>query len=152
MRFVFDTSVLIDYLHDDDVAADALTVAFEQGAVLISSLISLMELFLPPTKSKAETEEEITRILSLGGSHGMQFIPCSPRAQEWALEILRHHRSPLGKNALTDSLIMATGITRKACLVTTDNRWFDVARDGQRRALPLPGLKVISPTELVQRF
>ena len=180
MRFVFDTSVLIAYLRDDrpgdqEVAADALAIASRRGKVLVS-MISLMELYLPQrkgldeeacinnadeailkehksrTKSKRELEYELRRIQALCKSYSVSFISCSNRAQERALEILKHYRSPLGGNALTDSLIIGSGLAWQAYLVTTDKKWSDIAKENQDRSLPLPSIRIISPTELVQRF
>ncbi len=143
MRFVFDTSVLIDYLRDpNDIAADALFVASDRGQVFVS-LVSLMELYLPRNKSNKEIAEEVTRIRELCTRLGIRIIPSSQRSQEVALDILRETCSILGRNALPDSLILGIGITRRAYLVTRDQNWFRIDRRG---------LEVISPKRLVERF
>jgi len=57
VRFVFDTSVLIDYLRDStDIAADALVLATERGEAFVS-LISPMELYLPQDKKRQKQEQ-----------------------------------------------------------------------------------------------
>lgn len=144
MRYVFDTSVIVDYLRDEDVAADSLFFAAEQGQVYIS-LISLMELY-PPTerRSNQQIASERRTIEQLCNRLGINIVPCSARAQQLALSLLEKYRVPLGRNALTDSLIIATGITRRASLVTKENKhhWFSV---GQSLSI-----KVFSPIELLQ--
>lgn len=140
MRFVFDTSVLIDYLRDpNDIAADALVIAAEQGQAFVS-LISLMELHLPQSRSNQEIQEEITAIQELCDRLHIRLIPSSKASQRRALEILRTHRSRLGRNALPDSLILGTGRARQAYLVTRDRDWFQISD------------RVISPEDLIRRF
>lgn len=140
MRFVFDTSVLIDYLRDpNDTAADALFIAAERGQAFVS-LISLMELYQPRNRSNAEIEEEIKAIRELCGRLRIRIIPSSGASQHRALDVLKAHRSPLGKNALPDSLILGIGIARRAYLVTRDTHWFAITD------------RAISPEELLRRF
>ncbi len=143
MRFVFDTSVLIDYLRNpNDIAADALFIAAERGEAFVS-LISLMELYLPQNKSNVEIENEVTAIQKLCTRLGIKFIPSSPSSQQRALAILERYRSPLGRSALPDSLILGVGMARRAYLVTKDKHWFEISDKS---------VKLVSPEELVQRF
>ncbi len=151
MRFVFDTSVLIDYLRDDEMAANALFAATEKGNVFIN-LVSFMELWLPRNRSNAEIREEIVILQELCQRLDIKIVPCTSRSQERALALLEHSRSPLGRNALPDSLIIATGVTRRAYLVTRDNHWTDVARIAAKQGNPLPTIRVISPEELVEEL
>lgn len=139
MRFVFDTSVLIDYLRDpDDTAADALFIAAEQGEAFVS-LVSLMELWLLH-RNNCEIENQVKALQTLCERLSIRTISCSVPAQRTALEVLRAYRSSLGKNALPDSLILATGFARKAWIVTRDKNWSQVSK------------KVISPEDVVRRF
>ena len=141
MRFVFDTSVLIDYLRDStDIAADALVLATERGEAFVS-LISLMELYLPRNKSNQEIDREMKAIQELCQRLGIQIIPASRTSQERALEVLKEHRSLLGRNALPDSIILSIGAARRAYLVTRDNKWFGI----------MPG-RVLSPEDLLKTF
>ena len=224
-RFVFDTSVLIDYLRGDGMADNALLVAADRGCVFVS-LVSLMELWLPlgyPFRIQSrevvkeiiqgldkgeiiyeleerfsendydlpggcsvevrdpgqrwriievnqpqfdirlyngslyvsplhKSSEDVRREVGVLKDLGVHFIPCSSAAQEWALRLLEHHRPLLGRNALTDSLILGTGIARRAWVVTNDMKWFRVDEENQRRGWPFPRLRVISPERLVQEF
>jgi predicted nucleic acid-binding protein len=152
MRFVLDTSILIDYLHSDKgEAADALVVASRHGSILVS-LISLMELYCNQTKSNDEISQEVESIQALKDAYGVRVVPCTETVQKQALEILRVFRSPLGRNALPDALIIGTGIAYRGWLVTFDKRWTNIAQQNQRRQLLDIRIRVLSPVELVQRF
>lgn len=231
MRFVFDTSVLIDYLRDDEMATNALFRAVEIGSVFIS-LLTLMELWLPDRTSfsirdarkvhkivlalnahsiaedlreefydhdysfldqpsvevrtpdkrwqvewdqeqfdvrldpngiltvfphQRNKQEILREIRRLREFPGIQVIPCSTRSQEWALQILEYHLPVLGQkreqNSLIDSMLIATGITRRAYLVTNEIRkWGEIARRNRENNLPFPTLEIISPDRLVQEF
>jgi len=140
VRFVFDTSVLIDYLRDSDIAADALVLATERGEAFVS-LISLMELYLPSNKSNQEIAREMEAIWELCQRLGIQIIAASGTSQRRALEVLRDHRSLLGRNALPDSIILSIGAARRAYLVTRDNKWFEIMTE-----------RVLSPEDLLKRF
>lgn len=167
MRFVFDTSVLVDYLRDDELAVNSLIVASQKGQILVSS-VSILELHLPGEKSREEARcatcgdmiqftryrltnksnrqirQQIDRIEKLCEEFKIKVIFCSPAAQKLARLILGRHRSSLGRNAPTDSLIISTGYCRKAVLVTGDKRWVDVGKD--------IGMNVLSPIDLLKEF
>lgn len=140
MRFVFDTSVLIDYLRiPNDIAADALLIAAERGQVFIS-VVSLMELYMSQRKSNWEIEAEIRAIQELCNRLRIRIIPVSKVSQYRALQILKTHRSCLGKNALPDSLILGAGGASRAYLVTRDAHWLKISN------------KALSPEDLIRRF
>ena len=147
MRFVFDTNVLIDYLgygDNSEIAADALAAAVGRGQVFIS-IASIMELWLPLREGDAtgpgekgskrmigknQIRKEVRDILRLCERLGIKIIYCTPRAQEKALDILKvpRYRSYLGQstNAIIDSLIIASGILRRAYLVSKDLKWKEI--------------------------
>jgi predicted nucleic acid-binding protein len=150
MRFVFDTSVLIEYLRGNDLAADALFLAPQIGQTFVTS-ISLMELHLPEDKnqqikSNQQIKQEIKALTKLFQQLNINIIPCSDCSQKLALRILENHRSSLGRNALTDSLIIGIGIARRAYLITRDAKWFTIAEQSSIR------IKVLSPEKLVEEF
>ncbi len=141
MRFVFDTSVLIDYLRDpNDTATDALLLATERGEVFVS-LISIMELCLSQNRRQDEIEREVRAIKELCSRLNIKIVACSQRSQEVALDVLRASRPILGRNALPDSMILGTGSTRRAYLVTRDRNWSRIVCN-----------KVITPETLIERF
>lgn len=127
MRFVLDTNMLIGYLREHPLAADAIFAAADKGAVFIS-IVSVMELSIfneegkANQKSNQQIQEELNKIDQLCTRLRIKKVALSNRAQEHALAILNEprFRSLLGKNALTDSLIIGTGIVKRAHLVTRD--------------------------------
>jgi predicted nucleic acid-binding protein len=151
MKFVLDTSVLIDYLHEEEIAASALIVASSRGSILVSQ-ISLMELHGSQTRRNADIKRDVRSIQKLVQVYGLHLVPCSRAAQKWAFEIMKAFRSPLGRNALPDALIIGTGIAYRGWLVTSDRHWAQIARENEQRQLLNIRLKVLSPVELVQRF
>ncbi len=104
--------------------------------------------FKSPDISRKQVEQEISILKAVCDSFDAQIIPASARAQQYAEVIIRFYRERLGKSAIPDSLIIATGMVRRAWLVTDDKKWVQVAEDIQTRALPLPRMKVIEPTRL----
>lgn len=162
MRFVFDTSVLIDYLrdeHGDGIAADAFLTASEYGDSILT-IISVMELFnpiqeeaesqtKPKTRKNIDIEKDLKRVIDITEKYKIRLIACPCEAQLIAVyDILKHHRSDLGTNALTDSLIIATGLFLGASLVTRDLAWKKVSKERKKKGLS--ELKVIDPVDLVQ--
>lgn len=138
MRFVFDTSVLVDYLRDpNSIAADALLIAADRGRAFIS-VISLMELYLPQHRSNLQVQKEVKAIRELCERLNIRVVQVSKAAQDRAIEILSKHRSRLGRNAVLDSLIIGTAEVRRAYAVTCESHWFGVSK------------WAVSPEKLVQ--
>lgn len=150
MRFVLDTNMLVGYLRERPLAADAIFAVADKGAVFIS-VVSVMELSIfneegkANQKSNQQVQEELNKIDQLCKRLGIKKVALSGRAQEYALAILSapRSRSLLGKNALTDSLIIGTGIVKRAHLVTRDRNWFDLAQQMPNR------VRAMSPEQLV---
>jgi len=106
-----------------------------------------------PEKRREELEEEIKKIYDLREEYNAKIIDVSRKAQEYAEVVLQHHYQTLGKNAVTDALIIGSGLARRAWLVTLEiRRWKTIARDFGRHRANLPRMKVISPEQLVQEF
>lgn len=162
MRFVFDSSVLIDYLHDQQLAADAFARASQMGEVWIT-ISSLLELYLPTeerkidkkgrrrktfrTRSKAEIEDDLNKLEGLRQAYDAKVLPIPEDAQWLALnEIAPLHYSTLGKSLLADSLILGCGLREDTWLVTRDRKWFRLARR-RRKSL---SLRIVDPVRLVQ--
>jgi len=97
---------------------------------------------------KNRVRREILMLENLCDRLGVQVIPVSTRAQHYAKIIVQYHRDTLGKSVIPDSLVIATGLVRRAWLVTTDKDWRKVAQDIQNRNLSLPKMKVIDPIRL----
>ncbi|MCS7158734.1 MAG: PIN domain-containing protein [Blastocatellia bacterium] len=147
--FIFDTSVLIDYLRDQGLAADAFAQASKMGEVWLT-IISLLELYLPSIRKEKKKEmigRDIQKVEKLEKAYGARVMPIPEDAQRHAVNVIaRHHYDTLGKGLLGDSLILACGFLENAWLVTRDEKWFQLVHE-QRNPLRL---RVIGPTRLVQ--
>lgn len=140
MRFVFDTNVLIGYLRNphDPIPEDALLRAADRGEAFVT-LISLLELYLARDKRKDEVHRQVIAVQKLCKKLGVKIISCTSTSQRRALGILKDHQASL-EIGLADSLILATGTTMQAHLVTTEKKWFRVTS------------YAIDPASLLQRF
>lgn len=107
-------------------------------------------ILMSPDIRRSQVEQEISILKHICKMLNAQIIPVSKRAQDYAELIVQHYRDTLGRNSITDSLIIATGLTRRAWLVTDDNNWQRVKQDMQNRSLPLPEMKVIDPTRMAR--
>ncbi len=143
IRFVFDTSVLIGYIRDENsVEANAILKASEVGNCYVP-IICFMEL-CKPNKSRQEVKQEIKKIIKLIQKLNMRVVCVSCNAQKEAVRVIEQYYQPLGNNSIPDSLILSSGIKLKAWIVTGESRrkskWFEIYR------------RTITPEELLQRF
>ncbi len=119
-------------------------------------LISIVEftgdslILTSPDIRRSQVEQEIFTLEHICKTFNAQIIPVSKRAQDYARLIVQHYRDVLGRNTITDSLIIATGLAQRAWLVTDDTNWQSVAQDIQRRRLPLPKMKVVDPAQIAR--
>jgi len=163
-RFLFDTSVLIDYIHEQGVGPDVLALAAEHGQGYVSE-ISIMELWLPrhstakrrrgmPVRhpSDEEIRQEIERVLEACGRFGFTLLRCCSATVQYALTVLQYCHSPLGKNAIADSLLIASGIRVGAILITHDRTWAGAIQELQRRKILDPEMLVLDPVQFVQTY
>lgn len=139
-RFVFDTSVLITYLRDENsIAADAFAKASDIGTILIS-VISIMELYRP-NRDRRQVEEEVKKIYDLAKRWHIKVIYATPNAQKRAKDIVKRYYSNLGRSATPDALILSVGTILRAYVVTENYRSWSIVYN-----------RVLSPDELVRRF
>ena len=104
-----------------------------------------------PDIRKSQVKQEISTLKNICDRLGAQIVPISARAQSYAEIIVQYYRDTLGKSVILDSLIIATGLVRRAWLVTTEiKKWGRVAQEIQSRGLPLPKMKVIDPIQLAR--
>ncbi len=103
-----------------------------------------------PDIRKSHVEQEILELKNICDRLGAQIIPVSARAQYYSEVIVQYYRDILGKSTIPDSLVIATGLVRRAWLVTDDGKWWNIAQDIQSRGLPLPKMKVIDPARLAR--
>ena len=107
-------------------------------------------ILMSPDIRCSQVEQEMSALKHVCKTFNAQIIPVSKRAQYYAELIVQHYRDTLGRNTITDSLIIATGLAQRAWLVTDDNNWPIVAQDIQNKSLSLPKMKVIDPARVAR--
>ena len=139
MYFLLDTSVLIDYIRDENsIVAHAVLRAIDIGRCYIS-IVSIMELY-KPNKDRSKVEEEVRKIYQVCERLNIRIVYITPNAQKEAAKIVRKYYSNLGNGCIPDALIISCGIMRRAYVVTKDNAWSQVYH------------RVLTPEEVVRRF
>ena len=119
-------------------------------------LISIIEytdnslILMSPDIRRSQVKQEICMLNRICDTFDAQIVPVSKLAQYYAEIVVQHYRDTLGRNTVTDSLIIATGLARRAWLVTDDNNWQRVAQDLQNKPLSLPKMKVIDPARVAR--
>jgi len=128
-RYVIDTCVLINYLRDSDDSADAnaILAISSGGGKMFYSIFSEVELWKHGGK-REEIKKEIKSIRKLAESLQIEVLPCSPKAQVKALELIELYGSNIGKDPTIDCLIASTAILRKATFLTADTTWSDIGK------------------------
>jgi len=140
MNFLFDTSVLIEYLRDENgITADALFKASTVGKCYIS-LVSVMELY-KPNRPRKEVDDEVQRICEISERLNMRIVYITRNAQREAIAVVKNYYSNLGNSCVPDALIISTGIKRKAYVVTRNDRSWSRTYS-----------RVLTPEEVVKRF
>jgi predicted nucleic acid-binding protein len=140
VRFLFDTSILIDYLENEkSISADAIFKASEIGKCYIS-IISIMELY-QSNKRRRKVEEEVRRIHDICRLLNIKIVYITLKAQQIAIDIIKNYYSNLGTSCIPDALIIGTGIVRKAYIVT-----------GNYGAWSTAYSQVLTPEEVIKRF
>ncbi len=138
MYFLFDTSVLIDYIRSENsTSAHAILKAREIGECYIS-IVSIMELYNPnrPKKDVEEAQKiyEMYRVLNIN------IVYITQKAQRRAVNIVKNHYSNLGQNRVPDALIISMGIEKNAYIVTKDYIWSRIYS------------QVLSPEDVIRQF
>lgn len=102
-----------------------------------------------PTRRDKEIQADLDKVKQLQRAYRLRVIPIPEEAQWFALNVIaRYYRSILGRNLLSDSLILGCGMKKSVCLVTRDQNWLQLLNDTRRP----PGLQVITSTQLVQNI
>lgn len=150
-RFLFDTSVLVDYIHEKDVAPDVLVLAARHGQGYIST-VSFMELWLPRHKTDDEIRQEVGPVYRACDTFGFKVLTCFQVTIRHALRLIEYCHTLLGRSAVTDSLLIASGISLRAILITKDKRWKEVVEQLQKKGNLKPKVMVMDPVEFVQTY
>ena len=123
MRYVLDSTLLIDHANGDAPAAELLKRLFSEGHELFTCDVITCE-----TLSRGESRN-LRRIRAL--LDALEYVATSPLAERWAGESRRKRHLSGGRRALADALIagVAQGLT---ATVVTRNR-----QDFERQGIPI---------------
>jgi predicted nucleic acid-binding protein len=117
VRYLLDTTVLVDHANGHPAATQLLWRLFEQGADLYTCDVVACEAM------SGGTDEHLSAISRLIGP--LEYVSTSPEAARWAGESrLRRHRDG-GKLGLGDALIAGTAIAIGATVVTRNRPDFE---------------------------
>jgi len=126
----------------DESRRTFLQIQHQDGTLTISS----------PDRRREEIQSDIEQIYGLVEEYNVQILGISKTSQAFAEVILKYHYRTLGKNAITDALIIGAGMARRAWLITHEiQRWCIIAADLQRRSISIPPIKVATPEMILQR-
>lgn len=125
----------------DELRRTFFQIQYQNGTLTISF----------PDQRRDEIQNEVQRVYALAQEYGIQILDLSKRAQTYAETVLEYHYRTLGKNAITDALIIGSGVAQRAWLVTNEiRRWCVISRDLQQRLVNMPFIKVTTPQILLQ--
>ena len=117
MRYLLDTTVIIDHANSDPGAAEMLERLFvETGDLYTCDVVTCEALSLgdPPHRRR------IRRLLN-----ALEFVSTSPDAARWAAESRHRRHAEGGKLGLGDALIAAVAVSLGATVVTRNTRDFE---------------------------
>lgn len=117
MRFLLDSSLLIDHANGDAAATATLERLFEEGHQLLTCDVVTCE-----TLSRG-SEEELRALRNL--LDALEYVATSPDAARWAGESRRQQHLAGGRRALADALIAGVAQSVNAAVVTRNRPDFE---------------------------
>lgn len=117
MRYLLDSSLLIDHANGDGPATTLLGRLFEEGHELYTCDVVTCE-----TLSRG-TDEERRHLRTL--LDALDYVATSPDAARWAGESRRQRRLAGGRRALADALIAGVAQALRATVVTRNRPDFE---------------------------
>ncbi len=125
MRYLLDSTLLIDHANADPAAGRLLERLFDEGHELYTCAVVTCE-----TLSRGE-ESELRPVRAL--LEALEYVATSPSAAAWAGESRRHRHAEGGKRGLGDALIAGLAREIGATVVTRDRP------DFERQGVPVLG-------------
>jgi predicted nucleic acid-binding protein len=120
LRYLLDSTLLIDHANGDEPASALLRRLFAEGHDLYTCDVVSCE-----TLSRGEADE-LRRMQTL--LHALEYVATSPQAAQWAGESRRARHATGGRRSLGDALIAGVAQSLDAIVVTRNAA--DFARQG----------------------
>ena len=117
MRYLLDSTLLIDHANGDAGAAELLRRLVEEGHDLYTCDVVTCE-----TLSRGE-ESELRHLRAL--LDALDYVSTSPTAARWAADSRRQRHLAGGKRSLGDALIAAVAVALDAAIVTRNRPDFE---------------------------
>ena len=125
MKYLLDTTVLLDFAHDREGAVELVDRLFADGETLYTCDVVTCE-----TLSGGD---DLERSVIGGVLDALEYVALAPGGARWAAEARRTGRSAPGARSLADALIAATAWSLAATVVTRN------ARDFERQGIRVMG-------------
>ena len=117
VKYLLDTTVLLDFAHDREGAAELVGRLFADAETLYTCEVVTCE-------ALSGGDEQERRVIG-GVLDALEYVALPPVSARWAAEARRTGRSAPGARSLADALIAATAWNLGATLVTRNPRDFE---------------------------
>lgn len=117
MRYLLDSTLLIDHANRDGQARDLLRRLIEEGHVLYTCDVVTCEAL---SKGEPEDLRHLERLLD-----ALEYVSTTPAAARWAGASRRDRRAAAGRRSLGDALIAGIAADLNAVVVTRNQADFD---------------------------
>lgn len=117
MKYLLDSTVLLDFAHDREGAAELVDRLFADAETMYTCDVVTCEAL----SGGDELERDVIR----GVLDALEYVALAPDGARWAAEARRTGRSAPGARSLADALIAATAWSLDSILVTRNPRDFE---------------------------
>lgn len=117
MKYLLDTTVLLDFAHDREGAAELVDRLFTDAETMYTCEVVTCEAL----SGGDELERDVIR----GVLDALEYVALAPDGARWAAEARRTGRSAPRARSLADALIAGTAMSLDATLVTRNPRDFE---------------------------
>ena len=117
MKYLLDTTVLLDFAHDREGAVELVDRLFADAETLYTCDVVTCEAL--------SGGDGLERRVIRGVLDALEYVALAPDSARWAAEVRRTGRPAPGARSLADALIAATAWSLAATLVTRNPRDFE---------------------------